>query len=192
MNTRMQKKLKNNNQAMSNRSFRGLPKILKINEIDDKNLQLSVLFSNSEHRILDFKKIFVNEWQIEPADPEYILLESKEFNKVKLNNNTLEWDNVVVYITDSNGNPTKTVFDVGADVLYKLSIPDEKRSHSIGAQFRKWRLEAKLTQDEVAAKSGTSRTYITRFENGTQDIELDTLFKIVEGGLNKRLKLSIE
>jgi transcriptional regulator with XRE-family HTH domain len=66
------------------------------------------------------------------------------------------------------------------------------RHHSIGEMFRKWRLEAKLTQDEVAIKSGTSRTYITKLENGTQDIELDTLYRIVEGGLNKKLVLSVK
>jgi DNA-binding XRE family transcriptional regulator len=177
---------------MSNRSFRGLPKILKINEVDSKNLRLSVLFSNSEHRILDFKKILKDEWQVEPSEPEYMLLDPKEFKKVKLSNNTLAWDNVIMYMTGEDGNLMGTAFDVGADVLYKLSVPDQERSHSIGELFRRWRLEAKLTQDEVAVKSGTSRTYITKLENGTQDIELDTLFKIVEGGLDKRLKLIVE
>ena len=181
-----------NTRDMSNRSFRGLPKILKINEVDDKKLRLSVLFSNSEHRILDFKNILKNEWQVEPSDPEYLLLDPKEFKKVKLCNNTLSWDNVVLYMTGEDGSLKSTAFDIGADVLYKLSFPDEERSHSIGELFRQWRTEAKLTQDEVAMKSGTSRTYITRFENGMQDIELDTLFKIVEGGLDKRLKLTVE
>jgi len=77
-------------------------------------------------------------------------------------------------------------------VLYELSLADEKRSHSIGELFRKWRLEAKLTQDEVAEKSGTTRTYITRLENGKQDVELNTLYRVVEGGLGKHLKLSLE
>lgn len=177
---------------MSNRSFRGIPKILKINEVDGNSLCLSVLFSNSEHRILDFNKILRDEWQVESSEPEYILFEPKEFKKVKLVNNTLSWDNVIKQMTDENGNLIETPFDVGADVLYKLSIIDEKRNHSIGKLIRKWRIEAKLTQEEVAVKSGTSRTYITKLENGMQDIELDTLYKIVEAGLNKRLRLNVE
>jgi len=192
MNKKKEKKQIIKTRVMSNRSFRGLPKILKINEVDSKNLCLSVLFNNSEHRILDFKKILQDEWQVEPSEPEYILLEPKEFKKVKLENNTLSWGNVIMHMTGEDGNVVDTAFEVGADVLYKLSIPDDKRSHSIGELFRKWRTEAKLTQDEVAVKSGTSRTYITKLENGMQDIELDTLYKIVEGGLNKRLKLTVE
>lgn len=177
---------------MSNRIFRGIPKILKINEVDSKNLCLSVLFSNSEHRILDFKKILRDEWQVEPSDAEFVLLEPKEFKKVRLENNTLSWNNVIMQITGGDGKLVDTAFEVGADVLYKLSIPDELRSHAIGELFRKWRTEAKLTQEEVALKSGTSRTYITKLENGMQDIELNTLYKIVEAGLGKRLKLIAE
>lgn len=174
------------------RSFRGIPRILKINEVDARHLRLSVLFSNGENRILDFKSILQDEWNVDPSEPEYILLEAKEFSKVKIENNTLSWDNVAVYITGEDGEKIATSFDVGADVLYGLSVPDKERSHSIGELFKRWRLEAKLTQDEVAIKSGTSRTYITKLENGTQDIELNTLFRIVEGGLGKSLKLSVE
>lgn len=177
---------------MSKRSFRGLPKILKINEVDSEKLCLSVLFSNSENRILDFNKILQEVWQVEPSEAEYILHDPSEFVKVKLENNTLSWDNVIMHITDDDGNVVDSAFEVGADVLYNLSTPDEKRSHSIGELFRKWRIESKLTQEEVALKSGTSRTYITKLENGMQDIELDTLHKIVEGGLDKRLKITIE
>lgn len=177
---------------MSKRSFRGLPKILKINDVDYKNLRLSVLFSNGDNRILDFNRILNQDWQVEPSDPEYILLDPKEFKKVKLSNNTLAWDNVVLYMTGEDGSLEPTAFDVGADVLYSLSVLDQERTHSIGELFRKWRMEAKLTQDEVAVKSGTSRTYITKLENGTQDIELDTLYRIVEGGLNKELVLSVK
>lgn len=177
---------------MNKRSFRGLPKILKINEVDFKNLRLSVLFSNGENRILDFNSIFNKNWQVEPSDPEYKLLDPKEFKKVKLVNNILTWENIELFLTGEDGELKATAFDVGADVLYALSFQDEMRHHSIGEMFRKWRLEAKLTQDEVAIKSGTSRTYITKLENGTQDIELDTLFRIVEGGLNKKLVLSVK
>lgn len=177
---------------MSKRTFRGLPKILKINEVDFKNLRLSVLFSNGENRILDFNSILNDNWHVVPSDPEYLLLDPKAFKKVKLNNNTLMWENVVLKMTGEDGQLKATAFDVGADVLYALSVLDEKRNHSIGELFRKWRMDAKLTQDEVALKSGTSRTYITKLENGSQDIELDTLYRIVEGGLNKKLVISVK
>ena len=43
----------------------------------------------------------------------------------------------------------------------------------------------------MAERSGTSRTYITRLENDKQDVEMMTLKKIVEAGLNKRLSIAI-
>ena len=45
------------------------------------------------------------------------------------------------------------------------------------------RLHADLTQDELAEKSGTKKSYISRIENGRSDIMLTTLFKIIESGL---------
>jgi len=53
-------------------------------------------------------------------------------------------------------------------------------------------MAAKLSQAEVAELSGTSRTYITKLENDGSDVELMTLKKIVEAGLNKRLKILIQ
>ena len=44
----------------------------------------------------------------------------------------------------------------------------------------------------MAELSGTSRTYITRLENDKQDIEIMTLKKIVEAGLNRHLSISID
>jgi DNA-binding XRE family transcriptional regulator len=177
---------------MSMKKFRKLPRILKINEIDGKGRLVSVLFSNGENRILDFTRILKEEWQVTNDDPEHILIDPKEFAKVQLENNTLTWHNVPVYITGEDGNKVKVPFDVGADVLYELSTDDHERNHDIGELFRQWRVEAKMTQDEVAVKSGTSRTYITKLENGRQDIELKTLFKIVEGGLGKELVLTVK
>jgi predicted transcriptional regulator len=54
------------------------------------------------------------------------------------------------------------------------------------------RLSAGLTQDELAQRSGTTRFYISRIENGKTDFEISTLRKIVEAGLGKKLKLLIE
>jgi transcriptional regulator with XRE-family HTH domain len=47
-------------------------------------------------------------------------------------------------------------------------------------------------QDKVAELSGTSRTYITKLENDGSDVEIKTLKKLVEAGLNKHLSISID
>ena len=46
-------------------------------------------------------------------------------------------------------------------------------------------------REELAEKSGTTRNYISRIENDRSDIELDTLRKIIEIGLGKKLRLVI-
>lgn len=82
---------------MENRKSKRFPKVLKINRIDEKNLKIYVLFNDGEDRVLDFNKIFKEDWKISSSDPEYKLLNPKEFKKVQINNQTLSWDNVDIY-----------------------------------------------------------------------------------------------
>lgn len=53
------------------------------------------------------------------------------------------------------------------------------------------RKEAHLTQEQLAEKTGTKKSYISRLENGKIDIQISTLFKIFEKGLGKRIGLTI-
>ena len=52
------------------------------------------------------------------------------------------------------------------------------------------RKEAKLTQEQLAEKTGTKKSYISKIENGKGNINLSTLIKIFEVGLNKRIGLT--
>ena len=49
---------------------------------------------------------------------------------------------------------------------------------------------AGLTQQELADKIGTKKSYISKLENGHADIQLSTLFRIF-AGLGKRVSLTI-
>ncbi len=51
------------------------------------------------------------------------------------------------------------------------------------------RKEANLTQEQLAEKAGTKKSYISKIENGRGNIQLSTLFRIFEKGLNKRIGL---
>lgn len=53
-------------------------------------------------------------------------------------------------------------------------------------------MKAKKSQEQVAELAGTSRTYITRLENNKQDVDIMTLKKLIEAGLNKHLRISID
>jgi len=53
------------------------------------------------------------------------------------------------------------------------------------------RREAKLTQEQLAEKVGTKKSYISRLENGNCDIQLSTLYRIFEEGLGKKISFII-
>ena len=61
----------------------------------------------------------------------------------------------------------------------------------ISAMLKEARKEAHMTQDELAEKLGTKKSYISRIENGKCDIQLSTLYKIFEFGLGRRVNLLI-
>lgn len=51
------------------------------------------------------------------------------------------------------------------------------------------RKEARMTQEQLAEKVGTKKSYISRLENGHCDIQLSTLYRIFEFGLGKKVSL---
>lgn len=177
---------------MKNIKSKRIPKILRINNIDKKNLRISVLFSNGEDRILDFRKILNNIWKVKKKDFEFKLLDPKEFAKVKVANYTLSWENIDVNITGIDNKKVNVPYQVGADTLFELSEIDSSLNISIGELFKKARLKANKSQEQVAELAGTSRTYITRLENNKQDVEIMTLKKLIEAGLSKHLRISID
>ncbi len=61
----------------------------------------------------------------------------------------------------------------------------------IGVMLQELRKEQGMTQEQLAKKCGTTKTYISRIENNASDIRLSTLMRIVRQGFGKHLKLSI-
>ncbi len=167
-----------------------IPRILKLNWINE--LSISVVFNNGESRIIDFRKV-LKKIGISENSPAHILLESKEFAKVELIGNTLSWNNVEQYITMRNGEKLNVPYEIGADILLKYSHPEKSEiSLKLGQMVRDARLRSGLTQQDLALKSGTSRTYISRIENDRSDIELTTLRKIIETGLGRKIEILIK
>jgi ribosome-binding protein aMBF1 (putative translation factor) len=88
-------------------------------------------------------------------------------------------------------------FDELLNIKYgKLGTPkrDEFESRAkafvVGEMIKDARKEAHLTQEELAEKTGTKKSYISRVENGKIDIQISTLFKIFEEGLGKKIGLT--
>jgi len=61
----------------------------------------------------------------------------------------------------------------------------------ISEMLKDARKEAKMTQEQLAEKVGTKKSYISRLENGKCDIQLSTLYRIFEFGLGKQINLLI-
>lgn len=167
-----------------------IPRIIKIEKV--MGLKIWVMFNNGQIRLLDFQKIF-SSWRINEDDIEFPLLTESEFQKLELQNQTLSWPNIPINTINETGQPRILPYEIGPDVLYTLSeATDEFSSPPYGVMIKTARLSAGLTQDELARRSGTTRFYISRIENGKTDFEISTLRKIVEAGLGKKLKLLIE
>lgn len=66
----------------------------------------------------------------------------------------------------------------------------ETEAFCLAQTLREERIRAGLTQEQLAEKIGTKKTYISRLENGKADVQLTTLFRIFEG-LGRRVSLTI-
>ena len=61
----------------------------------------------------------------------------------------------------------------------------------LGAMIHDARLEKGLTQEQLAEKCGTNKSYISKVENDIKDVRISTLQKIIEVGLGGQLNLSV-
>lgn len=67
----------------------------------------------------------------------------------------------------------------------------EFEAFRLGVLLEEARLKLGMTQEQLAIKCGTNKSYISRIENNASDIRLSTLMKIVQTGLGGHLKLTL-
>ena len=63
---------------------------------------------------------------------------------------------------------------------------------NLGTVIQEARKFRQLTQQALAVKSGTTKSYISRIENSGSDIRFSTLMKIIHEGLGAKLNFSAE
>jgi DNA-binding XRE family transcriptional regulator len=68
---------------------------------------------------------------------------------------------------------------------------EEFEAFKLGAMILELRKEQGLTQEQLAEKCGTTKTYISRIENNASDIRLSTLMRIIRQGLGGSLRLDV-
>ena len=61
----------------------------------------------------------------------------------------------------------------------------------IGELIKEERKKAKMTQEQLADKIGAKKSFISRIENGKTDIQLSTLYRLLEFGLGKTVEVSV-
>ena len=67
----------------------------------------------------------------------------------------------------------------------------EFEAFKLGVLIQEMREKQNLTQEQLAEKCGTTKSYISRIENNASDIRLSTLMRIIQQGLGGHLKLSV-
>ena len=60
----------------------------------------------------------------------------------------------------------------------------------VSEMLKEARKESKMTQEQLAEKAGTKKSYISRIENARGNIQLSTLIRIFEKGLNRKIGLT--
>jgi ribosome-binding protein aMBF1 (putative translation factor) len=92
-----------------------------------------------------------------------------------------------------------TTFDEHLDRRYgkvgskkRTEFEIKTKAFAIGEIIKEERHLAKITQEELAERTGTKKSFISRIENGHSDIQLSTLYRLIEQGLGKKVLLSIK
>ncbi|MBL6647250.1 MAG: helix-turn-helix transcriptional regulator [Flavobacteriaceae bacterium] len=68
---------------------------------------------------------------------------------------------------------------------------EEVEAFRLGVLIQEARKSKNLTQQQLADKVGTTKSYISRIENNASDIRLSTLMRIIREGLGGSLRLSL-
>jgi len=61
----------------------------------------------------------------------------------------------------------------------------------LGVLIHDARMEKGMTQEDLAQKCGTTKSYISRIENNIKEVRISTLQKIIELGFGGKLEVSI-
>ena len=100
--------------------------------------------------------------------------------------------------TNNRKNTTITTFDEHLDSRYgkvgtakRIDFEIKAKAYAIGEIIKEERKLASMTQEQLAEKTGTKKSFISRIENGHSDIQLSTLYKLLEYGLGRKISLTI-
>ena len=76
--------------------------------------------------------------------------------------------------------------------IKRTNFEIKAKAFAIGEVFKEERLLSSMPQEQLADKTGTKKSFISRIENGHSDIQLSTLYRLLEFGLGRRISLTIQ
>ncbi|MDF5691072.1 helix-turn-helix domain-containing protein [Aquirufa aurantiipilula] len=76
--------------------------------------------------------------------------------------------------------------------IKRIDFDIKAKAFAIGEVIKEERRLCSMTQEQLAEKTGTKKSFISRIENGHSDIQLSTLYKLLEVGLGRKITLTIE
>lgn len=74
----------------------------------------------------------------------------------------------------------------------RIDFEIKAKSLAIGALIKEERKLAQMTQEQLAEKIGAKKSFISRIENGHSDIQLSTLYRLIEFGLGRKINFTIQ
>ena len=99
--------------------------------------------------------------------------------KKKVNKNLTSFSDHLDQQYGKSGTPKRNAYE------------QEFEAFKLGVLIQEMRERKKMTQTQLAARCGTTKSYISRIENNASDIRLSTLMRIIQKGLGGRLNLSV-
>lgn len=166
-------------------------RVLKILNVKFPNI--SFVSNNGEYRIINIKTFF-KKLGIQKGDFGFEVLEDKElFNSVKLVSKAIAWESLKQSTILPNKKKFEYFFHLDPINTIEHSTNDVHNFQSINygraiKMLRKYHLN--ISQEELGNKIGSDKQYISKVENYKTDLELKTLRKIYEVGLNKKILIA--
>ena len=90
------------------------------------------------------------------------------------------WDDHLTEKYGAPGTATRQEYEAGFE------------SFKLGVLIQEARKQRHLTQEQLAQRVGTTKSYISRIENDASDIRLSTLMRIIREGLGGQVRLSLD
>ena len=93
--------------------------------------------------------------------------------------NVTDFEDILINKYGKKGTPSRDKFD------------SDSLAFRLGVMLKEARKNSNMTQEELAERTGTKKSYISRIERGQSDIQISTYHKLIEIGLGKQLNISI-